>query len=758
MKKIPAAIVLLVTLWACASKESYLEKGNRYFDEGKYADASINYRNAIQKDPRFGEAYYRLGLTAIKQDSAGDAYSSLLQANTLLPNNAEVQERLGEVTLAIYLKDPTQSLHTQIARLADSLLSKDPNSFEGLRLKGYLASTDQKLAEAITYFRKALRVNPADPSLITALVQVLFRNDQSKEAENLALDLIAQQKTYGPVYDALYHFYADTNRMADAEKILRSKVDNNPDKSDYILELALFYSALSRPKDVDTTLLRLSSDSQRFPQGKLQVGDFYTNIRHFQQAARAYREALGGNPKPDHPLMIQKKLTNALLQLGQTGEASHLVDEILKAEPQDTEARRLQSTLWLDSGNPAEVDRALSQLRTLSIQEPNDPAIWFEMGRAYGLKGNRDEARAQFRKAMEMRADFLEPRYELAQLALSERRPADALNQASQILAVRPNDLRGRLLHATAEAETGNRKDARTELAQLVKDSPDDTDAELELGSLALSERNFKEASAIFEKLRPSGDPRAIAGLARTLSAQNQFKAALDILNTARQKSPDSPVILEQVARISALAGNYDAAITDYRKLIAAAPGSLQERLNLGEVYELKGDYPDAIAAYREAAHVVPDDPLPALALAGALANNGQVKEAKAQYGNIIRSHPDNAVALNNLASLLSDSGGDLDEALRLAKRALEKVPGQPSFYDTVGYIYLKKGMRDSALQTFGTLVQKYPGFSTFHYHLGITLLEKGDKAGARKELQAALADHPSHQEEAKIKEAVSKI
>ena len=76
---------------------------------------------------------------------------------------------------------------------------------------------------------------------------------------------------------------------------------------------------------------------------------------------------------------------------------------------------------------------------------------------------------------------------------------------------------------------------------------------------------------------------------------------------------------------------------------------------------------------------------------------------------------------------------------------------------DTMGYIYLKKGMRDSAIKTFGNLVRKYPKYATFRYHLGMALLENGDKTGARKELEAALANNPSREEAAKIKELVGK-
>ena len=72
MRKIAGVCVVVIafgSVSACiATKQSYVSKGNKLYDAGKYADASLNYRKAIQKDPNFGEAYYRLGLSAIKQD------------------------------------------------------------------------------------------------------------------------------------------------------------------------------------------------------------------------------------------------------------------------------------------------------------------------------------------------------------------------------------------------------------------------------------------------------------------------------------------------------------------------------------------------------------------------------------------------------------------------------------------------------------------------------------------------------------------
>ena len=105
---------------------------------GKYEDASINYRNAIQKDPNYGEAYYRLRAGRDQTGQAPDAYNALFRASQLLPNNIEVKEKFAGTCLEYYLRDPKrpQKLYQEIQKTATELLARDPSSFEGLRLKG----------------------------------------------------------------------------------------------------------------------------------------------------------------------------------------------------------------------------------------------------------------------------------------------------------------------------------------------------------------------------------------------------------------------------------------------------------------------------------------------------------------------------------------------------------------------------------------------------------------------------------------------
>ena len=76
---------LLLLTFACnrnpeTVKKNYIERGNEYFKNGKYKEASIMYRSALKKDLKYGEAYYRLGLSELRLGRPGEIVLELHHA------------------------------------------------------------------------------------------------------------------------------------------------------------------------------------------------------------------------------------------------------------------------------------------------------------------------------------------------------------------------------------------------------------------------------------------------------------------------------------------------------------------------------------------------------------------------------------------------------------------------------------------------------------------------------------------------------
>ncbi len=764
MSKVSLSVFVasLVVLSGCsATKQSYLLKGNKFFAAGKYQDAALNYRAAIQKDAAYGEAYYRLGLTAIKLQQARPAYDSLYRAVRLSPTNDDAKRQFAEVCLSVYLADPShpQGLYTQVSTLADEFLSKNHNSYEGLMLKGYLASTDRKEKEAIQYFRQALGAGQADAGVVTELAHLLIQDGETQEGLRLATDLTVRNKTtYGPAYDLLYNFYVNANRPDEAEATLQSEVNNNPKNADYILQLAQYYSHAHNAAEMAAALQRLLNDPKDFPQAQLWVGDFYLGQRDYSQAISHYQQGAKASRDAKTKVAYETRNVLALVNEGKKEDAVRFAEQLRHDNPKDNTILRVHADLLLDRGQPQQADVAVREFQTLEEQNPSDAGLKMQLGRAFRLKGDLESARSQFLEVIQRGHDVLAARYELADISLALHRPQDAVQQAKEILSAQPKDRRARLLYARALTANGDPEGARGVLARLIQDFPQDAEPQVQMGLVALSEKNFPQAIDILSKHRTPGDALLYAALANAYLNEKQFDQARTILREGLGKWPAASVLLKLLGDTEALSGHFDLALAQYQKLLSSDAKSIALRRRMAEVFDLEGDHSRALAYYQQAHDLAPNDAAVAESLADALSRAGRLDQARAIYQAVAKAHPDDAPALNNVAFFLADSGGDLDEALRLAKNALAESPGQPSFSDTIGYIYLKKGMLDSAIQSFSILAHRYPASASFRYHLGMALFQKGEKAVARKELQAALADHPSPQETLQIRELLNAI
>ena len=92
IRSVALALIAVLAFVSCSrdpnvAKKRYLDSGNKYFDKARYKEASIQYRNAIKIDPRYGLAHYRLALVALKGQPPdwGGALRELRRAKELLP-------------------------------------------------------------------------------------------------------------------------------------------------------------------------------------------------------------------------------------------------------------------------------------------------------------------------------------------------------------------------------------------------------------------------------------------------------------------------------------------------------------------------------------------------------------------------------------------------------------------------------------------------------------------------------------------------
>src|SRR6202162_4439179 len=399
MRTLPVIVGLVAALLPAScgfTGRRALERGTKLYEKGRYPEPSIEFRGAIQKDPKCGEAYLRLGLTELQQGSSTEAAEALQHAVALMPDRAEPKAELAELYLKTYLTDPRNlaGLYQQASLFTADLLSKDPNSFDGLRLKGYLAIADNKPKDAIENFRQANQIQPDRLDVVGLLVQNLFRDAQSEAGESLALHFLDAHKEYGPLYDILYAHFMELKRLTDAENVLKRKIANHPKNSFFVTQLCRHYWSIGKREQAIPLLNQITSRPHELPDGHLYSGNFYAESGDWNDASSEYEPGIRTCPK--NKLTYQKRLATVFLSAGRHLEAEKILDEVLKDHAEEDDARASRAVLRMAGGTPKDLDQAIADFKPLLQKQPGNLKIAYQLGRAYELKGTEEVAKAQY--------------------------------------------------------------------------------------------------------------------------------------------------------------------------------------------------------------------------------------------------------------------------------------------------------------------------------------------------------------------------
>lgn len=761
-----AAVPCLVLLAACnrdprVVAKKYVDSGNKYFDRGKYKEASIMYRRALSKDMRYADGWYRLGLTNLKLGIPGEARKNFSRAMEIDPSNTDAIVKLGDIDLIFYMVDPqdNRALLNDLKELSQELFKKDPKSFDGLRFAGYVALMQKDRKTAIQKFEAANQVKPDQPDLVLSLVQALFQDGQNEKAETYAKQLVEKQKSYGPMYDALYLYYVRSNRPELGEELLKKKIANNPAQGSALLQLAFHYYMANRKPEMAATIERLTSNPKAFPDNHMQVGDFYERIRDFDSALQQYDE--GQKEDSKNRRVYQKKMVEVLGTQGKREPASKLLTGLLKDDPKDPEALALHATLLLETGDKTQVKTVVAELQPLITKMPGNPTLHLNLGRAYMTAGDPqslDQARIQFLEALKIEPHYLPARLALGQLQIQRGENPQAVQTAEEVISADQTNLSARLIRATGLINMREFQRAREELNAILKLYPKSNDAHFQIGELDYMERRFAEADTEFKVLMAGNDPRGLPGVIEAKAAQGQWNEAIQLAEDQVRQSPDRIDYRTELAIACYRAGRLAEAMEQFQKLIEKRPNSAELYVHLGEVKKSAGDIPGAIGSFQKASQLDPRNVSSHLDLAMTYEQTGHDEEARKSYEDVIKIQPDNVEALNNLAYLKADGNVDLDQALTYARQAQQKRPNDPNVMDTVALIYIRKSLTDDSIRLLRDLVSQKPDNPTFHLHLAMALYQKGDRPLAKKELEAALRNKPTEKDQAAIRQLLAKV
>ena len=415
----------------------------------------------------------------------------------------------------------------------------------------------------------------------------------------------------------------------------------------------------------------------------------------------------------------------------------------------------------LARAEPAVADEIRSRRQAVD-DNPEDAALWGQLGTTYEVHEYREHARACFSRALELDPTLTRWRYDRAVLT----------------------------------ASMGDTSAAEDDLRRVVAEVADYAPAQEGLGLILLERNAFAEARTCFDRviqLRPE-EAAGYVHIAKVAFALERFEEALEVVSQALGIDPKLPEahylqgrIFQELGRAkeaeAALARGHNAAparIVDPWRMLAVrsrvtqsaqhgralaamqsgdldtAARMLEEVLvhkpndvdvlnNIAIVYLRQGRTSKARRHLQRARTLMPEHTMTYTNLSAVLLRQGKTAEAMRAAQQAVDLAPGNGRARLALA-LAQARQEQFDAALESFRRAASLDARDPATHTGVGEMLVRLQRSDEAMDAFHRVIALDPTSVRAHYNLGILLIRAERVAEGREVLLEAQRLDPNNQ------------
>jgi len=331
-----------------------------------------------------------------------------------------------------------------------------------------------------------------------------------------------------------------------------------------------------------------------------------------------------------------------------------------------------------------------------------------------------------------------------ARLLQNLNRGKEAIPLLEKSIKKYPDDKRLRLTYARTLVEQDRMEDAKVQFANLVQQYPDDDELRYSLALVCLEAKAWDEAKGYLEELieRESHVDSAHLNLGRIAEENNDPQAAL--LEYAKV-GPGNDYLPAQLRQADILMSNGRTDEAE-KRLVAAREAepdyAIQLYLIQAETLSANNQAERAWKVLQQALLQYPDDLNLLYTRAMQAEKRNDLAQMEKDLRLIIKRDPDNAMALNALGYTLSDRTTRYAEAKALIEQAHQLNPEDPAVLDSLGWVNYRLGNLDEAERLLRQALERFPD-QEVAAHLGEGLWAQGKQREARQIWGKFLKEQP---------------
>lgn len=780
-------LCLLGFLTACSSSEEksveYLNRANEYYEQGKFAEAKLEAKNAIKLDPKASNAFLILGNCSVKEQNWRGAFGAYSKAVELDPSLIEAQLGLGRIYLLSRQLDKTNEVVDKVLEIAPhnieahllrsaTLIQKEDYDGALRILAGIKAehpgNIDAVLGMIAAYEKKGDN-RKANEILSSALKEKPNNNVLQYKAASLAEgagDYAAAEKHYfallksaedkAPIQLMIARLYERAGQLEKAESMLSKLISENPDNVDYRMGLAGLHVRSEKYGKAIAVIDAAPQDSDSI-QLELAKVDVLIGQKDFAQAIELLESVSEKND--DHPLSSKalSKLGALYLNNNNYNDALEVLNQAISKNP-DPETLQLRAQAHLALGD---IDGAIADLQVVRKELPDNYAARQLLARAYLAQDKGLMAVEELHDILERNAEYSPSRNLLVTYYARYGQWDLAEEELSRLLIKTPEDPSLLIAMGDVKRVQKDYESARQYYKSVLNLKEGKGPALLRLGVLAEMDKNYTQALGYYEEAL-SLHPKSAAAIERklfTLYSSGHLSEMAEYQNYLLKTLPENPVLHDMFGRLAMAQGDNELAKREFRKASRLAPewGVPYQRL-IG-VYMASGNTDQIIKECQAVLDEDPDAYIEEFLLGQIYQMNGEVSKAEGAYASVLEKRPDFMPAANNLAYVYAENYSDtetLEKGLELAKKAA--ADGNPEALDTLGWLYHLLGNREQSIEVLNKAYEKDPSSKIIAYHLAVVLEKWSYKAEAKRIIKTALADENDFPERNDLKELLKRL
>jgi tetratricopeptide (TPR) repeat protein len=727
-----ASFVVALLLAGCSSdpekgKQRYLQSGLRLMKQERYAEAAVQFRNALKLDPKFVGALYNLAQAQLAGQHWTEAYAALRQAIELDPKRLDARLSLGGLLLGArdYKGAEVQ---------ANRILAQDSKNSAGYGLRGLSLAMRGENAKARDAFLKVVELQPRNVSARISLALVNITLHEYGEAEKGLLKAIEVDPKFEQTYINLASLHRLMRQVPKAEAVMQDALRKNPESIVLHIALADLLIAQGKNGEAEDVLKMLTDRHPKSAEMAVAVGDFYLQRGDRASAAQSYQRGIQADSRKLEP---KQRMVDWFIAGGQLQEAQDLNGGMLREEPKNVAVRIAQGRILLAQ---KKTDQAITELRTLVREASDSWQTHYFLAAAYRQKQMPGEAKAELEQALRLSAESILIRQGLAELCLETGELGLARETATRAVQLQPANVHSRILLGTVLLREKQLPGAREQFTTALRLTPDEPGARTSLGMVDAAEGKYADAEREFETALKANSRfiPALTALAEMLEQRNQAEKAIARVTAYVVANPGDASAHLLLGSLQAGVKRYASAKEELNRALGLDSNLWQADMRLAEVCQAQGETEAAIARYERVLVIQPKSAVVHGIVAGLYYGNRNAAAARKHYEQALALDPHLGLVANNLAWLHVNEGGDLDVALSLAQTAKRQLPESPAVSDTLAWILNKKGLHAAAIPVMQECVAKVPSSAVYRYHLGMALLASGKKREAKTQLEIA--------------------